>query len=134
MIHHHNLQKVCMLIAALLLSGHIYAQSGNFCKGLKNPTTFSTSGGSNNANAVWYGYEGHKDDYTSTCGDWGMRQWGSQIPASQLASRSSGSSCTSSNSVDINNQQDYMRRFVIKGPGTDPLTSNHLSYLPPDST
>ena len=121
------------LAVAMLMPAAIFAQT-NYCKGLKNPTSFSNSGGGNNANAIWYGFEGHKDNYTSTCGDWGMRQWGSQIPANQLESRSSGSSCTSSNSVDINNQQDYMRRFVIKGPGSDPLTSNHLSYLPPDSS
>ena len=129
-----HLVQTIALAAALLLSSSVLAQGSNYCKGLKNPTTFTTSGGGNNANAQWYGYEGSKDNYTSTCGDWGMRQWGTQIPANQLASRSSGSSCTNGNSVDINNQQDYMRRFVIKGPGNDPNTGNHLSYLPPDST
>ena len=129
-----HLVQTIALAAALLLSSSVLAQGSNYCKGLKNPTTFTTSGGGNNANAQWYGYEGSKDNYTSTCGDWGMRQWGTQIPANQLASRSSGSSCTNANSVDINNQQDYMRRFVIKGPGNDPNTANHLSYLPPDST
>ena len=27
-----------------------------------------------------------------------------------------------------------MNRFVIKGPGSDPLTNNHLSYQPPDAS
>ena len=57
----------------------------------------------------------------------------SRITANQLESFTSDvSSCTSSNSADIHGQGDYQRRFVIKGPGYDPLTYNRLSYLPPD--
>ncbi|MCR5425042.1 MAG: hypothetical protein K6E93_09860 [Bacteroidales bacterium] len=37
-------------------------------------------------------------------------------------------------SVDIIGRSDFKRRFVIKGPGYDPVTGNRLSYLPPDST
>ncbi len=109
------------------------AQQMNYCRGLKNPTSFVITG-TNSANAQWYGFEGSRDYQASVCGNWGMRQWGSQIPASQLASRTSGSSCSNSTSSNINGQSDTYNRFVIKGPGTDPLTYNHLSYLPPDAT
>ena len=65
-----------------------------------------------------------------------MRSWGDQIPASQLASRASGSTCSNASpaSTNINGQGDQMNRFVIKGPGYDALTYNRLSYLPPDPT
>ena len=126
----------CLLtIAALLVGCTVSAQSNAFCNGLKNPTSFTITG-TNTANAVWYGYEGHKRAYVSVCGNWGMREWdNTRINASQLASRQSGAGyCTQSTSTNINGQSDVMNRFVIKGPGTDPLTYNHLSYLPPDSS
>ena len=104
----------------------------SYCKGLKNPTSFVITSSSNPASAQWYGFEGSREYQASTCGNWGMRLWGSQINASQLASRTSSSNCSPSTSVNINNQSDYTNRFVIKGSGTDPLTYNHLSYLPPD--
>ena len=122
------------MVPFVLLCNFSNAQGVSYCKGLKNPTSFVIASAGNNANAQWYGYTGSKDNYTSTCNDWGMRQWGTVIPASQLATTSSGSSCTNGNSVNINGQSDYMNRFVIKGPGSDPLTYNHLSYLPPDSS
>ena len=125
-----------MLLSALTVAMTLAAgaQSASYCKGLKNPTSFIISGGGNQANAMWYGYTGSKNAQASVCGNWGMTGWGSQIPASQLATTSSGSSCTNSNSVDINNQSDYMNRFVIKGTGNDPSTGNRLPYQPPDPT
>ena len=130
------IQQAAIVAVLVLFCGHIQAQdNSNYCKGLKNPTSFTTSGSNNNANAIWYGYEGHKNAVTSVCGSWGMQQWGTTpIPANQLESRTSGSSCTNGGSLNIHNQQDYMNRFVIKGPGTDPNTYNRLSYLPPDAT
>ena len=126
--------RTLLMVPFVLLCNFSNAQGVSYCKGLKNPTSFVIASAGNNANAQWYGYTGSKDNYTSTCNDWGMRQWGTVIPASQLATTSSGSSCTNGNSVNINGQSDYMNRFVIKGSGTDPLTYNHLSYLPPDSS
>ncbi|MBQ0160987.1 MAG: hypothetical protein KBT28_10270, partial [Bacteroidales bacterium] len=128
----YNFKGIALMALAILSIGSLSAQE-SFCKGLKNPTSFMISG-SNPGNAQWYGFTGSRNSQASVCGTWGMANWGSQINASQLASQSSGSSCTNGNSVDINGQSDYMNRFVIKGSGTDPLTSNHLSYLPPDNS
>ena len=127
------IKKITLATLTILLAMAAMAQQ-DYCKGLKNPTSFVIGSAGNSANAQWYGFTGSKNATASQCGTWGMTGWGSQIAASQLATQSSGSSCTSSNSTDINNQQDYMNRFVIKGSGNDPLTSNHLSYLPPDNT
>ena len=124
--------RVILVFTMVLSCLTATAQTNEYCKGLKNPTAFTVVG-TNPANAQWYGYEGSRDQRVSTCDYWGTSfpETG-RVNAPQLESRSSGSSCTSSNSVDIHGQQDYQRRFVIKGPGNDPLTSNHLSYLPPD--
>ena len=123
------------IIAILMLSGlTATAQNeNNFCRGLKNPTAF-TINGANPANAQWYGYTGTKNAVASQCGAWGMSfPETNRINANQLeAFTSSVSSCTSNNGADIHGQQDYQRRFVIKGPGNDPVTMNRLSYLPPD--
>ena len=127
------IKKITLATLTILLAMAAMAQQ-DYCKGLKNPTSFVIGSAGNCANAQWYGFTGSKNATASQCGAWGMTGWGSQIAASQLATQSSGSSCTSSNSTDINNQQDYMNRFVIKGSGNDPLTSNHLSYLPPDNS
>ena len=104
------------------------AQTNDYCKGLKNPTAFTITG-TNPANAQWYGYHGNKNAVTSVCGAWGMSfPETNRINANQLESfTSSTSQCKTSTSVNIHGQQDYDRRFVIKGPGTDPLTFNHLS-------
>ncbi|MCQ2296740.1 MAG: gliding motility-associated C-terminal domain-containing protein [Bacteroidales bacterium] len=126
-----KVKKTALTAIALLLATTVMGQQ-DFCKGLKNPTSFTIASAGNSANAQWYGFTGSKNATASQCGAWGMTGWGTQIAASQLASQSSGSSCTNSGSVDINNQSDYMNRFVIKGPGNDPSTGNRLSYLPPD--
>jgi gliding motility-associated-like protein len=131
-----ELKSLALTLLALLVASTAMAQSENYCKGLKNPTSFVIPGSGNLAQAVWYGYTGSKNAVASTCDSWGMTGWGTQIAANQLASQSSGSSCTSATpaSTDINGNNDYMNRFVIKGPGYDHLTYNHLSYLPPDPT
>ena len=100
--------RTLLMVPFVLLCNFSNAQGVSYCKGLKNPTSFVIASAGNNANALWYGYTGSKDNYTSTCNDWGMRQWGTVIPASQLATTSSGSSCTNGNSVNINGQSDYM--------------------------
>ena len=126
-------KRIATLALLLAVAGSAVGQT-SYCKGLKNPTSFVVSAGGNSGNAQWYGYEGSREYQASVCGNWGMRLWGTQIPASQLASRSSSSNCSNSTSTNLNGQSDTYNRFVIKGPGTDPLTFNHLSYLPPDST
>ena len=129
--------RTIILTLALMFSGltAMAQNENNFCRGLKNPTAF-TINGANPANAQWYGYHGNKNDVVSQCGAWGMSFPENQrINANQLESfTSTTSQCQSANSVDIHGQQDYQQRFVIKGPGYDPLTSNRLSYLPPDPT
>ena len=122
-----------LLVLLTLAAGNAMGQQQNYCRGLKNPTNFVITG-TNIANAQWYGFEGSREYQTSVCGNWGMKLWGTQIAAGQLTSRSSSSNCSSSSSTNINGQSDTYNRFVIKGPGYDPLTFNHLSYLPPDST
>ena len=134
--HKHQLRLIALTAFSLMLSGRTTAQGTDYCKGLKNPTSFVITGAGNAANATWYGYTGSKNSQASACGNWGMAGWGNQIPASQLASQVSGSSCTQATpaSTNINGQGDYMNRFVIKGPGYDRLTFNRLSYLPPDDS
>ena len=129
-----EMKRLILLTTFLLATLVIVAQENNYCRGLKNPTSFVIAGGTNFAEAQWYGFEGSKYAQESQCGNWGMYNWGSQIPASQLESRTSTVSCTNGNSLNIHGQQDYSYRFAIKGPGYDPHTSNRLSYLPPDSS
>ena len=130
-------QLLMPCIALLMLSGlTATAQNENtYCRGLKNPTAF-TINGANPAYAQWYGYHGNKNAVVSQCGAWGMSfPEENRINANELeAFTSTTSQCQSANSTDIHGQQDYERRFVIKGPGYDPLTYDHLSYLPPDTT
>ena len=125
--------SLVFLVMALFCLTAKAQNENDYCKGLKNPTAFTITG-TNPANAQWYGFTGTKNPQDSQCGNWGMSfPATNRINANQLESFTSDvSSCTSSNSTDIHGQQDYQRRFVIKGPGTDPLTYNHLPYLPPD--
>lgn len=118
-----QLKYLVGLCASLLLVVNATAQTTDYCKGLKNPTSFVITSAGNSANAQWYGFTGSRENQVSQCGNWGMRNWGSQIPASQLASQTSGSYCTSASpaSTNINGQGDYMNRFVIKGPATTHL-------------
>ena len=121
-------RTIILTLALMLPCLTATAQSENsYCKGLKNPTAFTITG-ANTANAQWYGYHGNKNAQVSQCGNWGMAFPENQrINANQLESfTSTVSQCQSANSVDIHGQQDYQQRFVIKGPGTDPLTYNHL--------
>lgn len=120
-----------MLVVFSVASAMGQTQS-NFCPQLKNPTAFTITG-PNPQNASWYGYTGSKPGQASTCTNWAGSVSNTAIPAAQLSTQSSGSSCTSSASTDIQGQQDYQKRFVIKGTGTDPVTGNHLSYVPDNS-
>lgn len=123
------MKKFVIICCALVFGAYeLMAQSAD-CMGLKNPTSFTFTGG--NANSAWSGMTGTKQARASTCTLSGSN-FTTTVPASSLTTISSGSSCTSNNGTDYFGQQDYQRRFVIKGAGTDPATGNHLSYLPPD--
>ena len=123
------MRKTLLFLVILALgTTELFAQNAA-CMGLKNPTSFTFTGGS--ANSEWSGMTGSKQGSASTCTTLGSSLTTS-VSAANLATISSGSSCTSNNGTDIAGQQDYMRRFVIKGSGSDPVTNNHLSYLPPD--
>ena len=116
----------------------IYPQNPH-CTGLKNPSNFTVAGGT--ASAVWYGYTGSKNATASTCTVSGST-WGSIIQASGLESVNNSDGCTISLensstrtlSVDIDNNTDHQKQFVIKAAGIDPETHGHLSYLPPDTS
>ena len=130
------MKRYSVIVFALCLFSAfaVQAQYEEYCRGLKNPTSFIPRG-SNVAEAKWYGYTGNKNDVVSQCGNWGMVFNSERILAANLATIASGNtSCSSSSSVDISGQSDTQKRFVIKGSGTDPLTFNRLSYQPPDAT
>ena len=123
-------------VIALLLFATPQAQAQSItydpathCTGWHNPTNFTSTGGQ--ANTQWSGLTGTKPMQASNCVS-GINWSGTTISAANLASSSSSYYCTypSTNSVDINGQEDMNRRFVIKGNGTAPSTSNHLTYLP----
>ena len=123
------------------------AQPNPNCIGLKNPTNFTLSG---SHNEKWTGYTGTKLNLSSNClgqegGDYSASSGGLVIQAASLEHSShnpSASACsisldngqTRSTSRDIHNDLDHSYNFVIKGPGTDPETYGHLSYLPPDTS
>ncbi|MBP5189332.1 MAG: gliding motility-associated C-terminal domain-containing protein [Bacteroidales bacterium] len=131
---------VLALFCALGLSGTANAQLGSdtACVGLKNPTNFTMTG---SHQELWTGYTGSKGSVASTCTSEGAT-FSTTVEASQLESINNGDGCaisltnsqTRTLSRDIHNQLDHQRQFVIKGPGSDPDTYNHLSYLPPDPT
>ncbi|MBP5326287.1 MAG: gliding motility-associated C-terminal domain-containing protein [Bacteroidales bacterium] len=129
-----------LFLAFLLLGamhGSVQGQNQNaHCMGLKNPTNFVLTGGA--ANSAWMGYTGNKPDspyQASTCTSLGSTFSPTAVPAASLATTTGGTtSCYGQSMTDINGAVDYTRRFVIKGPGTDALTANNLSYLPPDTS
>ena len=126
-----------LLFFFCFLSTFLYAQNTH-CLGLKNPTSFLDAGGA--ANSSWTGYTGSKPQAVSTCSSIPFMAASSTqtVAAAQLESKASGSTvrCDSRSrrSMDINNNSDYRRRFVIKGAGLDTMTAMNLSYLPPDSS
>ncbi len=131
--------KITAALIAFFLIGAMHSsvqgQSAH-CMGLKNPTNFVVTGGA--ANSAWVGYTGNKPDspaQASTCTSLGSTFSTTPVPAASLATTTGGTtSCYGQTMTDINGQPDYTRRFVIKGPGTDALTNNNLSYLPPDTS
>ena len=131
--------KITAALIAFFLIGAMHSsvqgQSAH-CMGLKNPTNFVVTGGA--ANSAWVGYTGNKPDspaQASTCTSLGSTFSTTPVPAASLATTTGGTtSCYGQSMTDINGQPDYTRRFVIKGPGTDVLTNNNLSYLPPDTS
>ena len=128
------LATMLCLIAGIHAQTNPYPQNPN-CMGLKNPVNFTLTFGT--ANSAWVGFVGTKPDnpyVASTCNTLGSTFDANPIQASQLESQSGGSSCYGQGMTDYYGQSDYMRRFVIKGAGTDPLTNNNLSYLPPDTS
>ena len=111
-----------------------YPQNEN-CTGLKNPTNFTFVGGA--GNTQWNGFiggTGCKQNTLSTCTTPGFGAL-SPVAADQLESQISTYSCDNSPvSYNIDNVQDNAKRFVIKGPGSDPFNGGQLPYLPPDTS
>ena len=93
------------------------------CNGLKNPINFILY--TSDQTGRYSGATGRKDTRRSTCSTPGMT-FNADVSTMQMANESGGSSCYNQLGTD------YMNRFVIKSAGTDALTSNQLSYLPPD--
>ncbi|MBQ7062597.1 MAG: hypothetical protein IJM88_04850, partial [Bacteroidales bacterium] len=124
------MKKGVILLTVIYLMGSFVAAQNANCPGLKNPTNFTLTGGT--VNSLWIGKTGSKSQVASTCTTLGASLT-TTVQASSLAT-TTGYSCTSSTSTDINGNSDVTNRFVIKGSGYDALTGNNLSYLPPDST
>ena len=135
--------KTIIVAAVCLCCGSLAnAQPNPNCMGLKNPTNFTITG---NHNEKWTGYTGSKANSLSNCQGSEGGTYDQTIQAAQLEGTSnnpSTSACnisldngqTRSTSRDIHNNLDHTFNFVIKGPGTDPETYGHLSYLPPDTS
>ena len=122
---------ILSIIAATTVFAQSYPQNPN-CPGLKNPTNFTFTG-----TAKWTGYTGTKPDnpyVSSTCSTSGS-SFTTTVQAANLESQLGSSyACYGTSSTDIHGQIDYQRRFVIKGSGSDILTNNNVSYLPPDTS
>lgn len=121
-----------LIMAIMILSaGKLFAQDYNpmlHCMGLKNPTNFTLTGGT--GETMWTGYVGSKAAQASTCTSIPLFNSATVVTANNLTTQTSSTSCTSNNSVDISGQNDYQKRFSIKGRGLDPATGNHLTYTP----
>ena len=125
-----------LLFFFCFLSTLLYAQNTH-CLGLKNPTSFTATGGVDSSS--WTGYTGAKEQAASTCSSIPLfsSRTTQTVAAAQLESKYSNTTrcdSRSRNSRDIRGSLDYKRRFVIKGAGYDTMTAMHLSYLPPDSS
>ena len=125
------MKKGVILLTVICLMGSFVAAQNANCPGLKNPTNFTLTGGT--VNSLWIGKTGTKQGTASTCTTLGSSLT-TTVQASSLTTVSSGSSCYGNTSTDINGNNDYMNQFVIKGSGSDVLTGNNVSYLPPDSS
>ena len=125
------MKKTYWILAMMLVWGMGLQAQNMDCLGLKNPTNFTLTGG--NAQSIWAGAIGSKNAQASTCTTLGSTL-NTAVLASSMSSTESSQYCTNNNGTDYNGQQDYTKRFVIKGSGSDPATGNHLSYLPPDNS
>ena len=117
-----------LVLTALLIlaaTGTAWSQSQQACNGLKNPLNFMLY--NSDVTGRYSGGTGTKQTRVSTCASPGMT-FNATVTAAQMATVTGGSSCQSQLGTDHTN------RFVIKSAGTDALTSNQLSYLPPDPT
>ena len=130
-----DMKRLIIFAATLLICvGGIKAQpkdrptypQNEYCPGLKNPSNFTFSGN-------WSGFTGNKLNQLSTCTTPGAN-FTTPVPAAMLESTTSSVGCVSTSSTNIDGVSDQQKRFVIKGPGNDPLTSNQLPYLPPDTS
>ncbi len=115
---------ITLIIIALGIS-ELHAQSAA-CMGLKNPTSFTFTGGT--ANSSWSGATGTKLSQASTCTTLGATLT-TTVSAENLANIQSSSSCYN----DATAYQPH-RRFIIMSEGTDPVTGNNLHYTPPQDT
>ncbi len=108
----------------------VYPQNP-YCTGLKNPSNFTLTGGT--ASSTWTGYTGTKPAQLSTCTTPGAN-FTTTVQASQLETVTGNTSCEGAATYNIDGVNDVQKRFVIKGSGSDPLTGNNVSYLPPDTS
>ena len=132
--------KKALFFAAFAISlVAVEAQINPNCVGWKNPANFTQTG---THQELWTGYTGNKNNYLSTCTSEGAT-YTTVVQAANLEAVNNTSGCNITlyqdpnvytNSIDIHNQSDGTRQFVIKGAGYDPETMNHLSYLPPDTS
>ena len=122
----------CCIILSVNAQGNrpIYPQNPD-CTGLKNPSNFILTGGT--SNSTWTGYTGTKPDQASTCTTPGAN-FTTTVQAAMLESTTGSTSCESNQTYNIDGVSDIQKRFVIKGSGSDPLTGNNISYLPPDTS
>ena len=127
-------KKTLFLIALLCITIVLNAQ--NACMGLKNPTNFTTVGGPGQTS--WTGRTGERPSNITGPGSFCnsiVNTFSATVQAANLESTiGSSGSCYGQTSTDIHGNSDYQRRFVIKGSGSDVLTNNALSYLPPDTS
>ena len=118
------MNKSFLLFCLALLGFSVVMSQNPNCPGLKNPSNFTLTGGT--VNAIWTGYTGTKGNTVSTCTNLGAT-FSTTIPAANLSTTQSSGSCYSTGSLP-----SPTNRFVICNSGTDPLTNNNLTFLPPD--
>ena len=122
---------LCVALGAMAQGNRPIYPQNPYCTGLKNPSNFTVTGGT--ASASWTGYTGTKPNQASTCTTPGA-SFTTTVQAAQLETTTGSTSCESNVTYNIDGANDIQKRFVIKGSGSDPLTGNNLSYLPPDTS
>ena len=128
------MRKITFIFATLMLFSLAGSRAQNVpydpasnCTGWHNPTNFTFTGGA--ANTTWSGLKGSKPCTASNCVT-GLPWTGTSVSASQLATETSSSSCTSVTTTNFGGQNDMNNRFSIKGAGMAQETGNHLTLLP----